>query len=76
MGLPRFWGRLNGAETVIGPDVGQTKKIEDDVVISTNTKLGVAWTIAYYVLLIAGAFGWYKMLWPWTESQLCLSQFN
>jgi prenyl protein peptidase len=76
MGLPRFWGRLSGTETVIGPDVGQTKKSEDGAKISTSTKLGIAWTIAYYMLLVAGAFGWYKMLWLWTESQLHLSDFS
>lgn len=30
--------------------------------------LGVAWTATYYVLLVAGAYGFYKLLYPWTAS--------
>lgn len=37
--------------------------------------LGVAWTVVYYALLVAGAFGFYKLLFPWTESANALSAF-
>ena len=30
--------------------------------------LGVAWTVAYYVLLVGGAYGFYRLLFPWTAS--------
>lgn len=37
--------------------------------------LGVAWTVAYYALLIAGAYGFYALLFPWTESANALDVF-
>ena len=37
--------------------------------------LGVAWTAAYYVLLVGGAWGFYKLLFPWTESPNALAMF-
>jgi prenyl protein peptidase len=37
--------------------------------------LGVAWTAAYYVLLVGGAWGFYKLLFPWTESSNALAMF-
>jgi prenyl protein peptidase len=30
--------------------------------------LGDAWTVTYYVLLVGGAYGFYKLLFPWTAS--------
>jgi prenyl protein peptidase len=33
---------------------------------------GPAWTVGYYVLLVLGAFGFWKGLWPLTESGLAL----
>lgn len=35
--------------------------------------LGVAWTVVYYVLLVAGAYGFYVLLFPWTESANALA---
>jgi prenyl protein peptidase len=37
--------------------------------------LGVAWTAAYYALLVGGAWGFYKLLFPWTESSNALAMF-
>ncbi|KAK5664170.1 hypothetical protein OQA88_386 [Cercophora sp. LCS_1] len=31
-----------------------------------------AWSVAYYVLLVAGAVGWYKNLWDWTVCENAL----
>lgn len=36
--------------------------------------LGIAWTVAYYVLLVAGAIGFYKLLGPLTESKNKLAE--
>lgn len=36
--------------------------------------LGVAWTVAYYVLLVVGAVGFYKFLGPLTESKNKLAE--
>ena len=35
--------------------------------------LGMQWTIAYYALLVVGAFGFYKLLWPLTASSNALA---
>ena len=75
MGLPRFWGRLRAEETLIGPDIGESKRVEDKTPKASNGELGVVWTIAYYVLLVIGAVGWYKYLWSLTESESALTQF-
>jgi len=37
--------------------------------------LGIGWTITYYVLLVAGSFGFYKLLWSLTESKMALARF-
>ncbi|OAA57866.1 CaaX prenyl proteinase Rce1 [Niveomyces insectorum RCEF 264] len=35
----------------------------------------ILWTLAYYVLLVAGAVFWYRNLWSLTESPLALASF-
>lgn len=66
MGFPRFYGRLEGVEEEIvdGRKVGER-----------YTEVGVVWSVVYYGLLVVGAVGWWKMLWPLTESELALSVF-
>jgi len=76
MGLPRFWGRLTTEETNDGPSVGQSKRSEDAAPSASDGELAVIWTIAYYVLLVIGAVGWYKLLWPLTESSSALASFG
>ncbi|ROW12500.1 hypothetical protein VMCG_00039 [Cytospora schulzeri] len=52
MGLPRVWGRVEGR--------------------SADGRWGVplarGWSLAYYVLLVVGALGWWRGLWRLTES--------
>ncbi|KAF2840265.1 Abi-domain-containing protein [Patellaria atrata CBS 101060] len=80
MGLPRMWGRV-GVEAGVPlgpPDVrGEGKRddrrsgrerIEDE-------GLGVGWTMTYYALLVAGAWGFWFALWPLTESTNALAYF-
>lgn len=38
--------------------------------------LGAGWTVAYYVLLVAGAVGFYWYLFPLTESVHALESFE
>ena len=76
MGLPRFWGRLTTEESIIGPNVGKSKKSEDATPTGSGRELAIGWTIVYYVLLIIGAVGWYKSLWSWTESGSALAKFE
>ncbi|GAB7344100.1 hypothetical protein MBLNU457_2003t2 [Dothideomycetes sp. NU457] len=61
MGFPRVWGRL-----------GQVAAEESG---SVEQSLGVEWTVAYYALLFGGAYGFYKLLWPLTESSYALASF-
>jgi prenyl protein peptidase len=70
MGLPRFWGRVTSADTVMGPEMGEGKQDGNEI-----RRLGVIWTILYYVLLIVGALAWRKLLWPLTESESTLTKF-
>ena len=70
MGLPRVWGRVGGIEIEGGVVGGPLRGKEDaDARWSEDHgRLGWAWTIAYYVLLAAGALLWGQALWPLTES--------
>ena len=38
-------------------------------------EISLAWTVAYYVLLFAGALGFSIGLWPLTESKRALASF-
>lgn len=37
--------------------------------------LGVQWTVLYYMLLVAGSYGFYELIWPLTESSNALASF-
>ncbi|KAJ5504635.1 CAAX amino terminal protease [Penicillium fimorum] len=75
-GLPRFWGRVEAGEP-IGPPVTRGKEDSGDSVgVRGSGSLGVGWTIAYYVLLVAGALGFSWGLWPLTESYHALVSFS
>jgi len=84
MGLPRFWGRVGqyvGEEVVqINHESmkhtrhDQTQEgLADTTPISKNPSqirgLNVQWSVAYYILLFAGAWGFYKLLFPLTYSK-------
>lgn len=75
-GLPRLWGRVE-AGVPIGPPLVVRGKDDTDAsrVQVADGRLGVSWTVAYYVLLVAGAVGFYYLLWPLTESSLALASF-
>jgi prenyl protein peptidase len=79
MGLPRLWGRVGATEPHVGPDNGeeQIRKREGgkDSAVKVNVaggRLGIVWTVAYYVILVAGAVGFWKELWTLTESSSAL----
>lgn len=75
MGLPRFWGRVEGEVALLG---GEAESKRDDgkaTVEVADGRLGIGWTVAYYVLLVAGAVGWYKGLWVLTSSPSALVPF-
>ena len=76
-GLPRVWGKVEGS-AIIGP-VGKESRLrgkeDEDPVKVGNGKLGISWTVAYYLLLVAGAGAFYVGLWPLTESKRALAKF-
>jgi prenyl protein peptidase len=66
MGLPRFYGR-------VGVEAGEPSgKRHGGSSPPQYEGKGVAWTIAYYGILIAGALGFYWQLFPLTESSHAL----
>jgi prenyl protein peptidase len=72
MGLPRFYGRV-GVEAGIPigpPDVD--KKDDEQRSVPAYQGRGIGWTVAYYVVLVAGAVGFYYQLFPLTESSHAL----
>ena len=76
MGLPRFWGRVTrGTDDIIGAELGGGKRSEDGAKNASDGSLGIAWTIVYYTLLVAGLYGWNKLLWTLTESPSALAAF-
>lgn len=76
MGFPRFWGRVSAGDTVIGPGLGEGKRGEDDNHQASNDgSLGIAWSLAYYVLLVVGAVFWRRLLWTLTASESALTTF-
>ncbi|KAI1760157.1 hypothetical protein GGR53DRAFT_102381 [Hypoxylon sp. FL1150] len=60
MGLPRLWGRVY-------PDEGDMNRRTGKVY-----RPSIVWTIVYYILLFAGAFGWYRNYGVLTESSNAL----
>lgn len=72
MGLPRFYGRV-GVEAGVPmgpPDVD--KKDDDQKSAPAYQGKGIEWTVAYYIVLVAGAVGFYYQLFPLTESSHAL----
>ncbi|KAI4718828.1 CaaX prenyl proteinase Rce1 [Aureobasidium sp. EXF-10727] len=78
MGLPRFWGRV-GQE--FGEEMLDQTHTDDGSVtdaLRTGThgqRLPITWTIAYYIVLFAGAIGFWKLRWSLTHSDLALIRF-
>ncbi|KAK2764868.1 hypothetical protein FQN54_008565 [Arachnomyces sp. PD_36] len=71
MGLPRFWGRVETDEPLMSPVVRGKEDGEPQEFMWTADgagRLGVAWSVAYYMLLVAGAVLFYWQLWPLTRS--------
>ncbi|EXJ69740.1 prenyl protein peptidase [Cladophialophora psammophila CBS 110553] len=76
-GLPRFWGRVRRREEYPISPLAIRGKDDTDAVQAQGKgeKLGLRWTVAYYLLLVAGAFAFYRGLWPLTTSEAALSEF-
>ena len=73
LGLPRVWGKLEAGE-VIGPAGREKGRSPDhsgkrDRVQVADANIAIGWTIAYYVILVAGAVGFWKSLKILTSSE-------
>jgi len=72
MGLPRFYGRVGvEAGMPIGPPDVDKKDDEQKIEPAFQGK-GPLWTVAYYLILVAGAVGFYCLLFTLTESKHAL----
>ncbi|KAF1918072.1 hypothetical protein BDU57DRAFT_185760 [Ampelomyces quisqualis] len=73
MGLPRFYGRVGvEAGVPIGPPDVDKKDDEQNSAPAYQGE-GSLWTVAYYIILVAGATGFYWFLFPLTQSKHTLS---
>lgn len=77
-GLPRLWGRV-GRDVKVGGggerrgkkgDVGRTRGPGG----ASRRGLGIGWSVAYYMTLVAGVVAFQMGLWPLTESKGALAQ--
>ena len=76
-GLPRLWGRVEAGEPIIGPPVDRGKEDSDHRKAQVaDGRLGMGWTVAYYVLLLVGIWAFTAGLWPLTDSTHALATFN
>lgn len=76
-GLPRVWGKVEAGE-MIGP-IGRGKgdgEASKAAVQVADGRLGIGWTVAYYVLLVAGAVAFWKELWVLTDSERKLASLG
>ncbi|KAF2755513.1 hypothetical protein EJ05DRAFT_104430 [Pseudovirgaria hyperparasitica] len=88
MGLPRFWGRVGEDVVVVvngererergreSERQGQRQSGATSRGKVQYASLGIGWTVAYYVILVAGAVGFYKQLFPLTSSERALATFE
>lgn len=73
-GLPRLWGRVEAA-VPIAPTKGKNDDSGRPTFVVPG-ELGIGWSVAYYMLLFAGAIGFRYALWPLTESTHALAGFT
>lgn len=91
MGLPRVWGKVGHevGEEIERVAEGKRDGASDDASSgegldnvndrlkagAQGQRLGIHWTVAYYALLVAGAYGFWTLRWSLTESKSALTQF-
>jgi prenyl protein peptidase len=75
-GLPRLWGRVEAGVPIGPPSIKGKGDSDVKSAYAAYGKLGLGWTIGYYVLLASGAIGFYYALWPLTDSPNALAAFT
>ena len=77
MGLPRFWGRVGRPTSSSPAGVGKRHDRNEASMAATGQRdLSALWTLIYYTLLVAGAYGFYVYLFPLTTSHHALVNFS
>lgn len=80
MGLPRFWGRVQFNKDETTSSIVVRGKEDTDAIILGQGGRGqqtpITYTIVYYVLLFAGAYGFYLGLMPLTSNTGALADFT
>ena len=78
VGLPRFWGRVSRREEYPLAPIAIRGKDDTDAVQAQGQggHLKLRWTVAYYILLAAGTYLFYRGLWPLTMSEAALAEFT
>ncbi len=56
-------------------DDGEGRGIKDRAQVADG-RLGIGWTLAYYLLLVGGAVGFWWGLWRLTDSSKALASFG
>ena len=72
-GLPRLWGRVEPRVAIGGPSATRGKE-DNRTEQGKGRKTTWFWSIAYYLLLVAGAVGFQHCLWSLTESPRALAK--
>lgn len=75
-GLPRLWGRVEAGIPIGPPPLRGKDDTEVSKIQVADGRLDICWTVGYYLLLVAGAVGFYYLLWPLSESSLALASFS
>ncbi|KAJ5180315.1 hypothetical protein N7492_003525 [Penicillium capsulatum] len=75
-GLPRFWGRVEAGEPSGAPMTRGKEDSNGSGSAVEDGRLGISWTIVYYLLLVGGAVSFGLCLWPLTRSYNALIAFS
>lgn len=74
-GLPRLWGRLDCPVYVAPSSIRDKEDTDSSSGKTVYGKPSILLTVAYYVLLFAGAIAFYFNIWSLTESPCELASF-
>ncbi|KAM5452071.1 CAAX prenyl protease [Microsporum audouinii] len=76
-GLPRLWGRVETSIPIESTLIRAAKFDEDENLFErSNGTTGIGWTVAYYIILLAGVVLFRYQFWPLTESSKALVSFS
>ncbi|OQN95969.1 hypothetical protein B0A48_17912 [Cryoendolithus antarcticus] len=68
-------GAVKVGNMLMQPEDGSSERARQ-ATTAVSTRLGLSWTVVYYVLILAGAYGFYRLLFTLTESPNALVVFS